>query len=148
MAIDLYAPPHSPRSWLRTRFILSKARRRPGHCHAGAYAQAFRTAAFRAAGGFDPRRWPYLLEDHEVVHQVLRFGHARYAREHVCFPSDRRKDRSAVSWNRFERLVYRLVPRRYLDWFFYEFLARRLAARRSLQAALRRRDWNPRTASD
>jgi glycosyltransferase involved in cell wall biosynthesis len=148
MAIDLYAPADSARSRRRTEFILSKARRRPGHCHAGAYAQAFRTAAFLSAGGFDPVRWPYLLEDHEIVHQVLRFGRARYAREHVCFPSDRRKDRSTVSWSRFERLIYRLVPRERLDWFFYDFLARRLAARRSVSSALRRKDWQmPRTTS-
>lgn len=147
MAIDLYAPAHTLQSRRRMQFILDKARRRPGHCHAGAYAQAFRSAAFFAAGGFDPQRWPYLLEDHEIMHQVLRFGPARYARDHVCFPSDRRKDRRSVSWNRLERLVYRLVPREHLDWFFYDFLAQRLAARRSVPTALRRKDWQtPHTA--
>jgi glycosyltransferase involved in cell wall biosynthesis len=148
LALDLYAPAGSAKSLRRANFILGKAQRRPGHCHAGAYAQAFRSAAFFAAGGFDPRRWPYLMEDHEIVHQVLRFGRARYAKEHFCFPADRRKNRSSAGWNRFERLVYRLVPREDLNWFFYTFLARRLAARRSLAPALRHRDWQAPHTSD
>ena len=141
LAIDLYAPAQTAQSVRRADYILTKARRRPRHCHAGAYAQAFRSSAFFAAGGFDPIRWPYLMEDHEMVHQVLRFGTARYDRDHFCFPSDRRKSRSSAGWNRFERLIYRLVPPRRLDWFFYTFLARRLAARRGWAPALRSKDW-------
>lgn len=142
MAIDLYAPVDSPASRRRTQRILRKAKIRPRHCHAGAYAQAFRSSAFMAVGGYDPARWPYLMEDHEIVHLVMRFGRSRYAADHYCFPSDRRKDRSSAGWNWIERQMYRLVTPRQLDWFFYEFLAPRMAARGLLAPAQRRRDWS------
>jgi hypothetical protein len=141
MAIDLYADAEQPASRRRIGRILRKVRRRPWHCHAGGYAQAFRTEALKAAGGFDPQRWSFVLEDHEIVQRVLRFGSARYAPEHFCFPSTRRKNRRQVSWSGFERLVYRLTPRAGLDWFFYRFLARRLQARRSQAAVLREKSW-------
>lgn len=144
MAIDLYAGVDEPTSRRRIARVLRKVRRRPWHCHAGGYAQAFRTDALKAAGGFDPARWGYVMEDHEVVQQVLQFGRARYAAEHFCFPSARRKDRSRVSWSGFERLVYRLTPRAGLDWFFYRFLAHRLHARRFQAAVLREKTWEPR----
>jgi hypothetical protein len=76
--------------------ILRKAKSRPRHCHAGAYAQAFRSRAFMAVGGYDPVRWPYLMEDHEIVHLLMRFGSVSYAADHYCFPSDRRRDRSGA----------------------------------------------------
>lgn len=141
MAIDLNAPADDPASRRRIAFILRKSRRFRGKCHAGGYAQAFRTEALRAAGGFDVRRWPYVLEDHEIVHRVMRHGHMIYHADHVCFPSNRRACRASVSWTRTERLLYRYVPRASLDWYFYRFLGRRLAARNSMGIALRRKDW-------
>lgn len=142
MAIDLHAPADARQSLARTAFILRKSRRFPSKCHAGGYAQAFRTQALRAAGGFDARRWPYVLEDHEVVHRVLRHGRVIYHPHHVCFPSDRRACRKSVGWTRGERLLYRYLPRDALDWYFYGFLGRRLAARNSLGIALRAKDWS------
>ncbi|WP_313807374.1 glycosyltransferase family 2 protein [Sphingobium sp.] len=142
MAIDLYAPPLSPESMRRAAFILGKSRRFPGKCHAGGYAQAFRTAALRAAGGFDSGRWPYVLEDHEIVHRVMRHGRTLYDADHICFPSDRRTSRKSVSWTRAERLLYRYIPSQALDWYFYRFLGRRLAARNSMGIALRAKDWS------
>lgn len=142
MAIDLYASPADPRSQRRIAFILRKSRRFAAKCHAGGYAQAFRTQALRAAGGFDMQRWPYVLEDHEIVHRVMRHGRVLYHPDHVCFPSERRASRKAVSWTRGERLLYRYVPRGGLDWYFYRFLGRRLAARNSMGIALRRKDWS------
>ena len=143
MAIDLHAAADQPASQRRIDRVLRKVRRRPWHCHAGGYAQAYRTSALKAAGGFDAARWGYVLEDHEIVQRVLRFGSACYAPEHFCFPSARRRDRRRVSWSGFERLVYRLTPRTGLDWFFYRFLAQRLQAR-SLQATvLREKSWQP-----
>ncbi|WP_242123553.1 glycosyltransferase family 2 protein [Sphingobium sp. Sx8-8] len=142
MAIDLYAPPSTAESRQRTAFILRKSRRFPGKCHAGGYAQAFRTDALRAAGGFDTARWPYVLEDHEIVHRVMRHGPALYHADHVCFPSDRRACRKAVSWTRAERLLYRYIPAAALDWYFYHFLSARLAARSCHGTALRAKDWS------
>jgi glycosyltransferase involved in cell wall biosynthesis len=142
MAIDLYGPPSTTKSRQRAAFILRKSRRFPGKCHAGGYAQAFRTQALRTAGGFDAERWPYVLEDHEIVHRVMRHGPALYHADHVCFPSDRRACRKAVSWTRAERLLYRYIPVAALDWYFYRFLGKRLAARNGHGTALRAKDWS------
>ncbi|PJG45960.1 glycosyl transferase [Sphingobium sp. LB126] len=142
MAIDLYAPETNSQSRERIAFILRKSRRFAGKCHAGGYAQAFRADALRAAGGFDVKRWPYVLEDHEIVHRVMAHGRAVYHPSHVCFPSDRRASRTAVSWTRGERLLYRYTPRAAMNWYFYRFLGRRLAARNSMGIALRRKDWS------
>lgn len=142
MAIGLFAPQNSPHSKRRVAFIMRKSRRFAAKCHAGGYAQSFRTSALRAAGGFDPERWPYVLEDHEVVHRVMGHGRTLYDPSHVCFPSNRRACRQSVSWTRAERLLYRYIPRQALDWFFYSFLSRRLAARRCMNIALRQKDWS------
>ena len=141
MAIDLYAPVEDVRSRGRVAFIMRKARRFATKCHAGGYAQAFRTAALRAGGGFDAGRWPYVLEDHEIVHRVSPYGKLVYHSDHICFPSDRRLSRDKVSWSRIERLLYRYLPDGALNWYFYRFLGRRLAARNSMGIALREKDW-------
>jgi glycosyltransferase involved in cell wall biosynthesis len=140
-AIDLYAEADAPASLRRVIHILRKARWQPGHCHAGGYAQAFRTDVLRSAGGFDPARWPYVLEDHEIASRIQRFGMVRYHPAHVCHPSERRKSRCRVSWSRFEKLVYRLTPGPALDWYFHSFLAPRLKARGSHAQALREKSW-------
>ena len=142
MAIDLYAAQGDPRSRQRVARILSKNRRFRQKCHAGGYAQAFRTDALRIAGGFDVGRWPYVLEDHEIVHRVMPHGITLYHADHICFPSDRRASRKAVSWTRMERLLYRYLPAAAMDWYFYRFLGRRLEARNSLGIALRQKDWS------
>jgi glycosyltransferase involved in cell wall biosynthesis len=141
MAVGLYDPANSPAARRRIRKVLDKSRRHPGKCHTGGYAQAFRTDALRCAGGFDAKSWPYVLEDHEVAFRVMRSGTAVYAEDHYCFPSTRRTCRKAMDWTRFERLLYRCVPPRRLDWFFYDFLAPRLARRNSLAVVQRRRCW-------
>lgn len=141
MAINLSAPMPDARSRRRTAFVMRKSRRFPKKCHAGGYAQAFRTEALRAAGGFDATIWPYVLEDHEVVHRLIRHGHLVYHPEHVCFPSERRVCRKSVSWTRWERLMYRHMPQGAMDWFLYRFLARRFAARNSFGIALREKEW-------
>ncbi|MDG5493763.1 glycosyltransferase family 2 protein [Niveispirillum sp. BGYR6] len=141
MAIDLYDPADSAAAKKRMNRILGKARRHRDRCHAGGYAQAFRTDALRAVGGFDTQRWPFVLEDHEVIHRVHRLGISLYDASHYCHPSPRRGDRRCVSWTRFERLLYRFLPRSRMDWFFYEFLWRRLEHRRAFAAALREKNW-------
>lgn len=141
MAIDLYAPETDAHSRKRAAFVMRKSRRFPQKCHAGGYAQAFRTAALRAAGGFDLNIWPYVLEDHEIVHRLIPHGDIRYHPDHVCFPSERRVSRKSVSWNRAERLLYRYMPRWGMDWYFYRFLGRRFALRNSFSIALREKQW-------
>ena len=141
MAIDLYSPASDPTSRKRVEFVMRKSRRFATKCHAGGYAQAFRTDWLREAGGFDTDRWPYVLEDHEIVHRVGQFGHSIYHPDHVCFPSERRTSRDSVSWTRLERLVYRYVPSAGMDWYFYRFLAGRLRSRRRLGTALREKTW-------
>lgn len=141
MAIDLYAPPNSLASLARRLKIRVKSYIFRSQCHAGGYAQVFRTAAARAAGGLGPELWPYVLYDHEFAHRLMRQGRIRYAFGHYCLPSNRRTDRTGVSWTKMERMIYRLTPKLLKDWFFYEFLARRFAARGLWHVKLRERCW-------
>lgn len=141
MAIDLYHPPGSQAAARRIDRILRKARRHRAQCHAGGYAQSFRTDALRVAGGFDMGRWPFVLEDHEIVHRVMRLGRVIYDPGHYCFPAQRRADRRAVSWTWGERLLYRFMPPDQMDWFFYDFLWHRLQRRNAYSIALRAKDW-------
>lgn len=123
----------------RARTFLAGTRLLSRQCHAGGAGQAFRTAGLRAAGGFDGERWGYVLEDHEVIHRTMRRGAMRYARDLWCSPSPRPRDRSSIRWTGFERLVYALAAPFAGDWFFYTFLARRLARRRLSSDRIRER---------
>jgi glycosyltransferase involved in cell wall biosynthesis len=141
MAIDLVAPMDSRQSRKRVRRIMRKARLFPCKCHAGGYAQAYRSDALARAGGFTPAIWPYTLEDHEITARVFRFGLPVYAADHVCFPSDRRSDRRSVDWTWGERLLYKLSPACLTVAFFHVFLAWRLRTRRAFSAELRQKSW-------
>jgi glycosyltransferase involved in cell wall biosynthesis len=114
----------------------------PGKCHTGGFGQTFRRDALEAAGGFDAERWGWVLEDHEIVHRVSRSGPLVYDRDHVCFPSDRRGDRTRCSWTLGERIAYKLLPAAAMDWFFYRFLASRFAARGLRNIRLREQVWH------
>ncbi|HSG33362.1 MAG TPA: glycosyltransferase family 2 protein [Sphingomonadaceae bacterium] len=120
--------------WLQARLF-------PRHCLTGGFGQAFRRELLERAGGFDPQRWPYVLEDHEIVHRVVKLGPLVYARDHVCFPSDRRQDRSECSWNLTERVLYKALPERSMDWFFYQFLGPRFEERGLRNIRLRDQAW-------
>jgi glycosyltransferase involved in cell wall biosynthesis len=109
--------------------ILTAARVLPAQCHAGGAGQVFVTAALRLAGGFDPARWNLVLEDHEIVHQVMKIGEMRYGAGLWCVPSPRQRDRASVKWSFAEQMIYQASIKRSGDWFFYDFLAARLAAR-------------------
>ena len=113
----------------------------PDRAHSGGFGQAFATSALRAAGGFDPAIWPYVLEDHEAIHRVAKEGPILYSYRHYCNPSNRRMDRGNVSWNLAERVAYKLMPRRLMGWYFYRFLAIRFEGRGKHSAALRLRNW-------
>ncbi|MEB3415419.1 glycosyltransferase family 2 protein [Alteriqipengyuania sp. WL0013] len=113
----------------------------PRKCHGGGCAQAFRRDALEQAGGFDPARWPFVLEDHEIVCRVREYGGIAYDPRLVCRASDRRSDRSDAHWNRLERLLYKLVPAGRESWFFDKFLRRRFAKRGLSNLQLRNQAW-------
>jgi len=113
----------------------------PGKCLTGGFGETFRRDMLERAGGFDPERWPYVLEDHEIVQRMIGQGPLVYARDHVCFPSDRRSDRSDCSWNLVERALYKALPQSKMEWFFYRFLARRFEKRDLRNIRLRDQAW-------
>ncbi|WP_425231069.1 glycosyltransferase family A protein [Sphingomonas sp.] len=111
----------------------------PRLCHAGGAGQCFDTAALRAAGGFDPMVWDFILEDHEVFHRLLARGTMLYSHALWCVPSPRDRDRPQTRWQPLERLFYVAAGLGAGDWFFYRFLAGRLARRRLMSRELRER---------
>jgi glycosyltransferase involved in cell wall biosynthesis len=141
MAIDIYAPPGSARARMRLARVLFASRVLRRKCHAGTYAQAWRLAPFRDAGGFDSAIWPYVLEDHEIMVRMMDKGPSIYDAGHYCFPSTRRTNSGAVSWNGWEKIAYGLLPPRAMPWFFHRYLAGKFARRKMISAALRNRNW-------
>lgn len=141
MAVDLYDPVDTPAGLRRRDRVLGRARRQPRKCHAGGYAQAFRRSSLAAAGGFGQDRWPYVLEDHEIVARLIDHGSIAHPPELFCYPSERRSCRKSVNWTPFERLIYKLVPAERSRWFFHSFLGPRLARRQALGTALRTKSW-------
>ncbi|MEM6538434.1 MAG: glycosyltransferase family 2 protein [Pseudomonadota bacterium] len=114
----------------------------PRQGHTGGYGQCFRTSALKAAGGYSASVWPYMVADHEVVNRILRRGRIAYAFDHFCLTSARRGDRKRVDWRLHERLLYNVLPYRFQDWFFYEYLRPRFEARGMFNSNLRQRDWD------
>lgn len=112
-----------------------------GQCHTGGAGQAFRTDALRRAGGFDADRWGWVLEDHEIIHRVLRHGTMGYAADLWCCPAPRERDRASIRWTLGERLLYCTLAPVAGDWFFYRFLASRLRSRRLTSARIRERQF-------
>jgi glycosyltransferase involved in cell wall biosynthesis len=119
--------------------ILAASMLLPGQCHAGGAGQVFRTAQLRRAGGFDPGRWNMVLEDHEIMHRVRDHGRLGYHSGLWCAPAPRERDRASTRWTLAERLCYHATTPWAGDWFFYGFLADRLAARRLSSERLRER---------
>lgn len=116
----------------------------PRQTHSGGYGQAFRASLLQRAGGFSPERWPYCLMDHEIMHRIVKEGgRLGYDIDHWCAPSPRRTDRTRVRWTLPERLFYHVVPLSRRDWFFYDYLGPRFAARKLGALALREQPWNP-----
>lgn len=141
LAIGISGPPRSPAARLaRAKGALVGALL-ARQCHTGGFGQAFSTERLRQAGGFDADRWPYVLEDHEIMHRVAKLGRLRYGYAHYCAPSSRRGNRKSVDWTLTERLLYHLTPLAHRDWFFYRFLGPRLAARGAVNQALRSQPW-------
>jgi glycosyltransferase involved in cell wall biosynthesis len=117
------------------------ARLFPAQCHTGGAGQVFRTDVLRRAGQFDALRWGYVLEDHEIMHRMAKFGRLAYGEGLWCAPSPRPRDRESIRWTLAERILYHATPEPARDWFFYQFLARRLAARRLSSDRIRERHF-------
>ena len=113
----------------------------PAQCHTGGAGQVFCVDALRHAGGFDASLWGYVLEDHEVMHRMAKFGPLAYGGLLWCTPSPRERDRDSIRWTLLERMLYHATPGPARDWFFYAFLARRLAARRLTSDRIRERQF-------
>jgi glycosyltransferase involved in cell wall biosynthesis len=112
-----------------------------GQCHTGGAGQAFRTDTLRRAGGFDPDRWGWVLEDHEVIHRAMKHGTMGYGRHLWCCPAPRPRDRQSIRWTLGERLLYCVAAPVAGDWFFYRFLAGRLKSRRLTSERIRERQF-------
>lgn len=141
MACDIYAPYQDYQSRKRCRKIILKSKIFRKQCHAGGYAQTFRTESLRQVGGFDQKIWPYVLMDHEIVHRLLRVGKTYYSTKHWCMPSERRSDRTKVQWNKLEKNLYEFTPFFLKDWFFYSFLRKRFEQRKATITQLREHKW-------
>ena len=125
----------------KARIFLTATRLLPRQCHTGGAGQAFCTATLRAAGGFNADRWNYVLEDHEIIHRVMRHGTMGYARDLWCSPSPRERDRDSIRWTLVERLLYSVAAPWSGDWFFYSFLASRLRGLRLSSQRIRERSY-------
>lgn len=123
------------------RRMMRSAALLPEQCHTGGAGQVFRTTALRRAGQFDARRWGYVLEDHEILHRVGKHGPIAYGDAFWCAPSPRERDRASIRWTLIERLAYHLTPTPARDWFFYDFLARRLQHRKLTSERIREREF-------
>lgn len=134
------APQRWRKRWIYTHVIPKLL---SGQAHAGGYAHSYRTAALRAAGGYDPEIWPYVIKDHELVHRVLKVGRIGYDIDLYCSPSQRRADRRGVRWSLIERVLYHGTPWPLKDWYFYGFLGRRFEARAQTDVVLREQSWLP-----
>lgn len=141
MAMDLPADHEGPAARRKRAKVMAVSRMLAKQTHTGGFGQSFRTGALRKAGGFSAEIWPFVLEDHEVMQRVFKFGRSVYAPDLWCIPSDRRADRRRVNWTLGERLLYHLTPFVLKDWFFYRFLARRFAGRALENTRLREKSW-------
>ena len=141
LATDLYSPPGSARALLKRLKIQCVSRLFPRQCHSGGYGQIFRTDALRACGGFSSEHWPFVLEDHEIIHRLLRFGRIRHPFPLWCHPADRRTAHARTRWSLQERVLYHLTPFAMKDWYFYRFLWHRWAKRDLGNVRLRQRNW-------
>lgn len=125
------------RRWIASLHLFIAALLLPGQCLSGGAGQAFRTDELQAVGGFDQDQWDFVLEDHEICHRLASQGEILYDPDFWCDPSSRERKRPLTRWTLGERLLYHLVAGSAGNWFFYKFLAGRLAKRGLDSARLR-----------
>ena len=141
LAKDLYGPADCWSGVWNRWFFALLSRILYWQAFSGGCGQVFRTAAYRAAGGYSVGLWTYTIEDHEIINRLRKVGRVHYDPKFWCMPSPRRCDRSRVGWSRLEQFVYHVIPPGWGDWFFGSFLAGRFERRRIYQANLRQHDW-------
>jgi len=141
MAKDVYGSHDSWASLAARWFFTGLSKTLPWHCFAGGAGHTFRTASFRAAGGYSSARWNYVLQDHEIINRLHKLGPTVYHPDHWCMPSTRRDDRTNVSWTKSEQTLYFLTPSFGHNWLFNRFLARRFGERHMDQLKLREQSW-------
>jgi glycosyltransferase involved in cell wall biosynthesis len=141
MAMDLPQDHEGPAAQRKRTKVMTVSKLLSKQTHTGGFGQSFRTDVLRKAGGFSADLWPFVLEDHEVMQRVFKFGTSVYAPDLWCIPSSRRADRSGVGWTLSEQLLYHLTPFALKDWFFYSFLKQRFAARALDNIKLREKTW-------
>lgn len=141
LATALYDDPGSADSRLRQlkmRIVPHLLRKQ---CHAGGYAHTFRTTALKRVGGYSRALWPHLRKDHELMHRIWKEGRVMHDPHLLCRASDRRTTALQKRWTLTERVLYHATPFRMKDWFFYDFLGPRMAARKHDELRLRERPW-------
>ena len=109
----------------------------PWQCHSGGTGQVFRTQALRDVGGFNVRRWNFVLEDHEVMARLGQIGRIAYNGSFWCNPLVHRDRHDKVGWSLSERICYHMTTRRSMPAFFHGFLAPRLMQRGQWNIKLR-----------
>ncbi len=141
LATAFYGEPHALDSRLRQlkMFVVPHVLRK--QCHAGGYAHTFRAAALKRAGGYSRNLWPHLRKDHELMHRVWKQGRVIHDPSLWCRASDRRSSTLSKRWTLIERVLYHATPFQLKDWFFYQFLGPRMAARKHDELRLRERPW-------
>lgn len=112
----------------------------PFQCHSGGAGQVFLTESLRRVGGFDPARWNYVLEDHEIMGRLSVLGKVQSAYRFCCLPSSRPRNRASVRWTLADRIRYHLTSRLQQPQYFARYLASRLAARGLSSESLRVRE--------
>lgn len=142
VATDIYGPETSLPARLRRGHVQLAKRLFRRQCHGGGYGQVFRTNALRAVGGFDPQRWPFLLEDHEIIHRLWKCGRVHHPADLWCQPSTRRPPSAQTRWPLHVRLLYHFLPFCWKDWFFYRYLASRWEREGFHSRRLRSRPWS------
>ncbi len=141
MAIDIYSPPNSLTARLHRWRMKLTSHILKYQAHTGTFGQNFKMDALRATGGPSSETWPFVLEDHELIHRILKQGGTTYSPNLWCMPLPRRKENAHVRWSLSERLLYHFSPFILKDWFFYTFLKNRFEKRGLFMANLRVRDW-------
>lgn len=141
MALPVVGDAQRPFSiWRRRAYVvLSKVFRK--HVYAGGSGQCLRADALRLSGGYSEDLWPYVLEDHEVMSRVLKYGASLYHPDLWCRSSPRREDRRHVRWNLWEMALYHSTPFFLQRRFFVRFLGPRFARRGMNGQSLRRQPW-------
>lgn len=141
LATALYGDPDTLDSRLRQLKMALVPHILRKQCHAGGYAHTFRTAALKRAGGYSRKLWPHLRKDHELMHRVWKQGRVIHDPTLCCRASDRRSSVLQKRWTLIERVLYHATPFQLKDWFFYDFLGPRMAARQHDELRLRERPW-------